>query len=237
MIMRPSLSVLSSKAGAALLPNLLRYCAAALELSWTYRAVGGVDAVRQLQAADNEIPVDVAVLDRTALLGLADAGRVDLHSIRDLFVSGTGIAVRPEMGRPDVSSLAALVNLLERARSIAYSTGPSGRALLGLMQSWGLLPRLSERLLQAPAGVPVARLLAEGQAEVGFQQLSELRSVSGIVQLGPMPPGAEIDTVFSAAVCAQTRSKDMSLRLVSMMASADTVAIRLAHGFVIPSTN
>lgn len=228
------LSVLSSKAGASLLPDLLRQCGNVLDLPWTYRAMGGVDAVRAVQGADRETPIDIAVLDRAALLGLADEGRVHAHTLRDLVVSGTGIAVQSKFERADVSSLPALLTLLERARSIAYSTGPSGRALLARFHEWGLMPRLSDRLIQAPVGVPVARLIAEGQAEIGFQQLSELNGVAGVVQRGPMPPGAEIDTVFSVAVCARTQSEECSIRLISAMVSAETEGIRLAHGFVIP---
>jgi molybdate transport system substrate-binding protein len=75
------------------------------------------------------------------------------------------------------------------ATSLSYSTGPSGVQLARLFERWGIADRIRERIVQAPPGVPVGQLVADGKVALGFQQLSEMMNLPGIDVLGPLPAG------------------------------------------------
>lgn len=219
------------------MPVLLEHCGTLTGLAWRYCALGGVEAARKIRESANGgfAGFDVALLDRSTLVELATEGFIDSASMVDLLISRTGIAVRCTDAPPDVSTVMALQAALQAAHRIAYSTGPSGRALLNLLEVWGLLPGLADRLVQAPVGVPVAQLIAEGHAQLGFQQLSELQGVAGIDILGPMPPGAQIDTVFTVGACRRASNPPLAMRLIAAMSASDTVLIRREHGFLVPT--
>jgi molybdate transport system substrate-binding protein len=117
-----------------------------------------------------------------------------------------------------------------QARAIGYSTGPSGTALMKLFERWSLADTLKGRLVQARPGVPVGSLVAGGEVELGFQQLSELMGLPGITLLGGMPPGLEIVSRFSGAVTANAVQPDAAQALLDFMASAATDACKRRHG-------
>jgi molybdate transport system substrate-binding protein len=234
-----SVAVISSKASARLLPALLEHLMGPAAQGWSCLAIGGVDAVQRIRAvkpdpSDRAEHFDIAVLEASALAALEAEGHVLPGSYVPLVISSTAVAVARGAVRPDVSSLSALQEALAQAPSIGYSTGPSGRALLGLLERWGMLPALNERLVQAPPGVPVARLIAQSTVAIGFQQLSELLGVDGVDVLGPMPEGARIDTEFGAAVVRASVQPAAAARLIDAMASAGTEALRIEHGFALP---
>jgi len=181
-----------------------------------FESVGGVDAAKRVQAGE---AFDLAVLDADALDRLAATGRVVADSRTGLVRSGVAIAVRAGAPRPDVSSEEALKRAVLAARSLGHSTGPSGTALLKLFERWGLLDELRPRIVQVPPGVPVAKLVADGTVELGFQQASEMMNVPGIDVLGPMPPGCEIVSVFSAGLCAASPRSEAVRALIDFMHS------------------
>ena len=139
-------------------------------------SVGGVDAARRV--SDGE-PFDFVVLAADAIEKLAAAGRVDPGSRTDLARSGVAIAVAAGASRPDIGTESALRDAVLHARSIGYSTGPSGTHLVRLFERWGIAEAIAPRIVQASPGVPVATLVARGEVELGFQQLSELMQRAG----------------------------------------------------------
>ena len=161
-------------------------------------SVGGVAAARRVQ--DGE-PFDIVVLAADAIDRLAAAGRVDPGSRVDLARSGVAIAVAAGAPRPGIGTEAAVRDAILAARSIGYSTGPSGSHLTRLFERWGIAETIASRIVQAPPGVPVGTLIARGEVELGFQQLSELMHLPGIDVIGALPPEIQVMTVFSAAVC------------------------------------
>ena len=192
-----------------------------------FESVGGVDAAKRVSDGER---FDVVVLAADAIGRLAAEGRVVRGSERALVRSGVAVAVRRGARVPAIQTEAALREAVLAARTLGYSTGPSGAALLKLFARWGIDDVLRPRLVQAPAGIAVATLLARGDAELGFQQLSELIHADGIAVIGPMPPGLEIDTVFSGAVCATSAQPDAAAALLDFIGSPAADEARRRHG-------
>jgi molybdate transport system substrate-binding protein len=219
--MNAPITGLSSMATRQLLAELAEAYRSAAGVEVKIESVGGVDAARRVY--DGEA-FDVVVLAADAIDKLVAAGRVVEATKTGLVRSGVAIAVRAGASRPDVGSEPALKAAVLGARSVGYSTGPSGTALLQLFERWGIADALRGRLVQAPAGVPVGALVARGEVELGFQQLAELMHLPGVDVIGPMPPGTEIVTVFSGGRCtasAQPEAADALLRFLASPAAAD----------------
>ncbi len=192
-----------------------------------FESVGGVDAAKRVQAGE---AYDLAVLDADALEKLAATGRVVAGSQTGLVRSGVAIAVRAGAQRPDVSTEEVLKQAVLAARTVGHSTGPSGTALLKLFERWGILDEVRGRIVQAPPGVPVGRLVAEGTVALGFQQYSEMMNMPGIDLLGPMPPGCGIVSVFSAGLCAASTQPEAVRALIDFMHSPDAAEAKRRHG-------
>lgn len=192
-----------------------------------FESVGGVDAAKRVQAGE---ALDLAVLDADALEKLSATGRVVAGSESALVRSGVAIAVRAGGPHPDVSSEEALKRAVLAARSIGHSTGPSGTALLKLFERWGILDEVRGRIVQAPPGVPVGKLVADGTVALGFQQYSEMMNLPGIDLLGPMPPGCEIVSIFSAGLCAASTQPEAVHALIDFMHSPAADDAKRRHG-------
>jgi len=140
------------------------------------------------------------------------------------------IAVRAGSTPPDIGSEAALKSAVLQARAIGYSTGPSGTALMQLFERWGLAEALKAKLVQARPGVPVGSLVAGGEVELGFQQLSELMDLPGITLLGSLPPGLEIVSRFSGAVTANAGRPEAAQALLDFMTGPAADDLKHRHG-------
>lgn len=190
-------------------------------------SVGGVDAAKRVQAGE---PFDLVVLASDAIDRLAAGGATVAGSKVDLVNSPVAVAVRAGSPLPDIASEDALRRAVEAAATIGYSTGPSGTALLRLFQRWGIAAEVEKRMVQAPAGVPVGQLVANGQVALGFQQLSELIHLPGITLVGPMPEPVQIVTTFSGAVCAASPQGDATRRLLAFLAAPEADSAKRRHG-------
>jgi molybdate transport system substrate-binding protein len=190
-------------------------------------SVGGVEAARRV--TDGE-PFDFVVLAADAIERLASDGRVDPKSRTDLARSGVAIAVAAGATRPDISSESAIRDAVLRARSVGYSTGPSGAHLVRLFQRWGIADAIAPRIVQAQPGVSVGTLVARGDVELGFQQLSELMDLPGIDVIGPLPPEIQVVTVFSAAICTASDRAAAARALLAFLGSPEADAAKRRHG-------
>ncbi len=190
-------------------------------------SVGGVDAAKRVQAGE---AFDVVVLASDAIDKLIASGHIDPTSKVNLVNSGVAVAVKAGSAVPDISSEAAVKQAVLIAKTLSYSTGPSGVALAKLFEHWGIEPQIVSRIVKAPPGVPVGSLVAKGEVELGFQQLSELIHLEGINIVGPLPPEIQITTTFSAGVCTASTQADAVKSMLAYMASPAAAAAKLRQG-------
>jgi molybdate transport system substrate-binding protein len=190
-------------------------------------SAGGVDVARRVRARE---VVDVVVLAREVIDDLIEAERLAAGSRIDLAVSKIAVAVRAGTRNPDISTADAVRDTVLAARSIAYSTGPSGVHLAKVFEAWDTEKQLRDRCIIAPPGVPVGGLVARGEAEIGFQQLSELMAVDGIHVVGLLPPEIQAITTFSGAVARTSTKPDAAGALLKFMVSPSLTAIKQRYG-------
>ncbi len=221
-----ALTGISSMATRAVLADLVEAYPGRTQQAIDIVSIGGVDAARRVEAGEAFDLVFLAsdVIDRLIAAGRLLPGRVDL--VR----SGIAVAVQAGAAHPDLSHADAVRTALIAARSIGVSTGPSGVALKDLFKRWGVYTQIESRLVTAPPGVPVGRLVAEGQIELGFQQLSELIHLPGIELLGPLAPEICLTTVFSAGISSQSRQSDAARSLLDFLISPAATPIKQRHG-------
>ncbi len=164
-------------------------------------------------------PVDVVIVAAATLDELIRDGRVVADSRVDLARSSIGMAVRAGAPKPDISSVDALRRTLLQAKSIAYSASVSGDYLsTDLFQRLGIADLIvgkSRRIERERVGAVVAR----GEAEIGFQQISELLPVAGIDYVGPLPSEVQRVTVFSAGVVVGARNPGAARALIRLLSS------------------
>lgn len=221
------ISGISSMATRAVLNEL----AAAFEQRFgtpvSIESVGGVDAAKRVQAGER---FDVVVLASDAIDRLITAGRVASGSKVDLVRSAVAVAVPAGAPKPDIGSEQSLKRAVLGARCIGYSTGPSGVALARLFERWGIATQISDRIVEARPGVPVGNLIARGEVEIGFQQLSELMNVDGVAVLGMLPSPIQIVTTFSGGICVESPHADAVRSLLGFMAGAECDGAKRRHG-------
>lgn len=201
-------------------------------------SVGGVDAAERVAAGEQ---FDLVFLAADALDRLAAEGHVDTASVTPLVLSQVAVAVPSGSDEPATrpegvafANAAGVRAALRAATRIGYSTGPSGTALVRMVDEWGMTDEVGNRLLQARPGVPVAKSIADGDVDLGFQQLSELVGQPGVHILGVLPADCAIDTVFSGAVAATASDPDAARGILSYLASEATAAIKAEHAFGVP---
>lgn len=170
-----------------------------------------VPSVQMMNRLKGGEAVDVVILSAASLDELMTAGIVSERF--DLAKSGIGVAVKAGAPRPDVSSGEALKRAVLAAKSIVYSTGPSGIYLADLFRRMGIEEQLKPKVRQVQ-GEPAGAVVARGEAEVGFQQMSELLPVAGIDIIGPLPADVQRITVFSAGLHARAKAPEAARALV-----------------------
>mgnify|MGYP001807660076 CR=1 FL=1 len=166
-------------------------------------------------------PIDVVVMVGYALGELEKNGQIVPGSRADLARSQIGAAVRQGAPRPDISTVEGLKAALLSARSVVYSDSASGVYIeRELFKRLGIADQMAGKARMIPAD-PVGEVVARGDADLGFQQISELKPVHGIDLLGPIPDEVQSVTVFSAGIVAGTKHPDAAKALIAFLASPD----------------
>ena len=164
-------------------------------------------------------PVDVLILVGYALGDLAKKGKVVEGTSVDLVTSAIGIAVKAGAPKPDISSADAVKRALLAAKSVAYSDSASGVYVsTEMFNKLGIADAMKDKARKIPA-TPVGEIVAHGDAEIGFQQIAELRPVSGIDIVGPLPDGLQSITVFSAGIATGSKEPEAGKALIKFLAS------------------
>jgi molybdate transport system substrate-binding protein len=223
-----ALKLLSSMATREWLSELTGAYTRASGIAVSTEATGGVDAARRVEQGE---PLDVVVLARNVIDRLVAGGTLLAGTGTDLVQSGIAAAVPRGAAAPDFSDEASVQRAVRAARTLAYSTGPSGTYLEQLFKRWGMLEEIRPRIVVAPPGVPVGSLVANRQCELGFQQYSELMNLAGITIVGPLPPDIQLYTVFCGAVATTSTQPAAANALLEFLAAPAHAAARQRHGF------
>jgi molybdate transport system substrate-binding protein len=169
-------------------------------------------------------PADVLIMVGYALGDLAKNGKVIPDSRVDIVKSGIGVAVKAGAPKPDISSADTLKRALLAAKSVAYSDSASGVYVSSEMfKKLGIENDMKDKAKMIPA-TPVGEIVAHGDAEIGFQQISELNPVKGIDIVGPLPADLQKITVFSAGIATASKEPEAGRALIKFLTSKDASA-------------
>jgi molybdate transport system substrate-binding protein len=184
-------------------------------------SVGGVDAAKRVRAAET---FDVVVLAANVIDALLAEGHL-VGTRVDVVTSAIGIGVRAGSTRPDIDSADAVKRAVLGAGRIGYSTGPSGTYLATLFERWEIAHALKDKIVVAPPGVPVTSLVARGEIDLGFQQLSELAG-DGVDVVGALPPDIQSLTTFSGGVARTSTQAEAAKQLLEFMAAPQMAEVK-----------
>jgi molybdate transport system substrate-binding protein len=215
-------SLATKEAYLELLPQFEKSSGHKVATSW----VGMVDILKRIKGGET---TDVVIGSAAAVDELTQAGKLAAPRT-DIAKSGVGVAVRAGAPRPDISSGEAVKRALLKAGSIGYSSGPSGVYLSRLFEKWGVAAELKPKITQTQPGVAVGALVARGEVEIGFQQVSELLPVAGIDLIGPLPADIQIVTVFAGAAHVAAKERDAARALLAFLGSPAAAAVMRRKG-------
>lgn len=173
---------------------------------------------------------DVVIVGAPEVDAFIAQGKMVAGSRIDLMKSGVGVAVRAGAPKPDIGSSETLKQTLLAAGSIGYSTGPSGVHVVSLLERMGIADQIKSKLKQVPSGVRVGSIIASGEAEIGFQQVSELVHAPGVDYVGPLPADVQKITVYSAGIHSGATQPAAAKELVEAFTGPVAAPVIRKHG-------
>ncbi len=188
---------------------------------------GTLDVQKRIAAGES---YDIILMAGPAIEDFIKSGKIVPGSRIDIARSGVGVAVKAGAPKPDISTTDAVKKTLIAAKSIGYSTGPSGVYLTGLFQRLGVADAIKSKLKQTPTGVFVGSIVANGEAEVGFQQVSELAHFVGVDFVGPLPADIQDITVFSAGLQVGAKEPDAAKAWLKFLTAPEHATAFSARG-------
>lgn len=175
--------------------------------------------------------VDVVIVADAVLVGFIKDGLIIAESYTPVARSAIGMAVRAGAPKPDIKTVDALKRTLLQAKSIAYSASVSGDYLsTELLQRLGIAEQVLSKCRRIEGGERVGAVVARGEAEIGFQQMSELLPVPGIDYVTPLPPEVQKVSVFSAGVALSTSDSEAAHAVIRFLASPEAARAITSSG-------
>jgi molybdate transport system substrate-binding protein len=192
---------------------------------------GTVDIKKKIAAGE---VFDLVIVAGPELDAFVKEGKIAAASKVDIVRSSVGVAVKPGTPKPDLSSGDGLKAALLAAKSVGYSTGPSGVYMQSLFEKMGIADQIKAKAKQTGPGVPVASIIRGGEAEIGFQQVSELIHEPGIDFLGPIPADVQKITTFSSGVPTAAKAQTEARLLQKYLTAPAAAPIIKKHGLERP---
>ena len=188
--------------------------------TWT----GTVNATKRV--SDGEV-FDLVIIGSANIDQLVTAGKLVAGSRADFAKSGVGMALRNGLARPDISTLDAVRAAVLAAGSLAYSAGPSGAYVGQMLNGMGITSAIAGKVRQPSSGAEVAALVAKGEVDIGFGQVSEFLNVPGLVDLGPLPAALQNYTIYAIGLHAAAPSGEAARQLIRHLTAPEAApAIR-----------
>lgn len=200
-----------------LLPQFEKATGNTVKIGYT----GTLDAKKRI--AEGEA-FDILIMAGTDIDGFLANGVLAPASKVDIARSGVGVGVKAGAPKPDISTTEAFKKTLIAAKSIGYSTGPSGNYVIGLFERLGIAKELKPKLKQTPTGVFVGTITASGEVDIGIQQVSEMSHFPGVDYVGPLPADIQKMTVFSSGIAAKAKEPAAAKALVKFITSPEAGA-------------
>jgi molybdate transport system substrate-binding protein len=186
---------------------------------------GTVDVKKRIAAGE---AFDLLIMASTDIDAFIAAGVLAPGSRADL--ASSGVALRSGAAKPDIGSVDALKAALLAARTVGYSTGPSGDYVLGLFERLGIADAIKPKLRLAATGTFVGSLIANGEAELGFQQMSELTHYAGIDLVGPLPAEVQKTTIFACGISAKAKTPAAAHEFAGWLTAPAAAAVYRRRG-------
>jgi molybdate transport system substrate-binding protein len=227
MTLSTTLTGISSMATRQLLADLSHSFEQTAPWKIEIESMGGVDAARVVRDGR---PIDVIVLASNVMEKLESEDWVVAGTRAGVARSGVAVAVRSGLPHPAIASEEDVKQAVLAAAKISYSTGPSGDHLKRLFERWNIAELIADRTVEAKPGIPVGQLVARGDADLGFQQLSEFLGVDGIDILGPLPENIQTITIFTAGISTRSLHPDGARAFVAHLISPETQAAKQQLG-------
>ena len=213
----------TKEAYVELIPEFEKSSGHKVVTTWT----GSANIKKQIEAGE---VYDLVIVGGPEIDTFIQQGKIVLGSRVDLMKSGVGVGVRAGAPKPDISSIEALKKTALAAKSIGYSTGPSGIHMLALFDRMGIADQVKSKLKQVPSGVRIGTFITSGEAEIGFQQISELIHAPGVDYLGPLPPDEQKITVYSVGIHSGAKQPEAAKGLVKVLASPAAASVIKKYG-------
>jgi molybdate transport system substrate-binding protein len=186
--------------------------------TWT----GTVNAAKRVSAGE---VFDLVIIGSDHIDKLVAEGKLVAGSRADFAKSGVGAATRAGLPKPDISTMEALRTAVLNAGSVAHSAGPSGAYVAQLLKTMGVAEKIASKVKQPSSGAEVASLVARGEVDLGFGQVSEFLNVTGLIDLGPLPESLQNYTIYAIGLHNAATSPDAAKDFVKFLTSPEAAPV------------
>ncbi len=189
-------------------------------------------AAAELKASiEKGTPIDLAILTTATADDLVKEGKLITAGRADIARAGAGLAARKGASKPDISTTEGFKRALIDAKSIAYvEAGATAPYIKSLFDRLGIADQIKPKLKPQPTSNPAAKAVANGEAELGITQISEILPYAGAELVGPLPADIQLYTVYPAAIAAGTKEGDAAKALIKFLTGPAAVAVLKAKG-------